>query len=86
MKELGRREVMSVLIEGGGATHASAFRAGIVDKVLFFVAPKIVGGRESVTAVEGEGVATMDLAVELENMTATPVGEDILIEAYVRKR
>ena len=59
MKELGARNITSVLIEGGGATHASAFDAGVVDKVVFFVAPKIIGGREAVTPVEGEGAARM---------------------------
>ncbi len=85
MKELGKREVTSVLIEGGGATHAAAFEAGIVDKVMFFVAPKIVGGATATTVVDGTGVATMSDAIALTDMTARPVGEDILIEAYVRK-
>lgn len=85
MLELGSREVTSVLIEGGGTTLASAFEARIVDKVLFFVAPKIIGGRDAITAVEGEGVARLSDALQLERMRATPVGEDILIEAYARK-
>jgi diaminohydroxyphosphoribosylaminopyrimidine deaminase/5-amino-6-(5-phosphoribosylamino)uracil reductase len=85
MHELGSREVTCVMIEGGGTTHASAFSAGVVDKVIFFVAPKIIGGREAVTAVEGEGAATMDEAILLDRMAARPVGEDLLIEAYVRK-
>ena len=86
MALLGEREITSVLIEGGGTTHASAFEAGIVDKVMFFVAPKIIGGRDAITAVEGEGVAAMDEAVLLERMTAEPVGDDLLIEAYVKAR
>jgi diaminohydroxyphosphoribosylaminopyrimidine deaminase/5-amino-6-(5-phosphoribosylamino)uracil reductase len=85
MHDLGAREVTSVLIEGGGTTLASAFEAGVVDKVLFFVAPKIIGGRDAITAVEGEGVARMHDAILLERMQAQPVGEDILIEAYVKK-
>ncbi len=85
MLELARRDVTSVLIEGGGTTHASAFEAGIVDKVMFFVAPKIIGGREAVSAVDGVGSETMSDAVPLEQMTATPVGNDILIQAYVSK-
>lgn len=85
MKELGSREVTSVLIEGGGTTHASAFEAGIVDKVMFFVAPKIVGGREAVSAVEGTGIEQMSEAIMLKDMTATPLGHDILIVAYVAK-
>jgi len=85
MRELGRRNITTVLIEGGGSTHASAFEAGIVDKVMFFVAPKIVGGREAITAVEGRGVEFMAEAIPLRDMTTTMVGEDILIEAYVAK-
>lgn len=83
MRDLGSRGVTSVLIEGGGTTLASAFGAGIVDKVLFFVAPKIVGGRDAITAVEGDGISHMSEALVLHNMRAMPVGEDILIEAYV---
>lgn len=86
MEELGARGVISVLIEGGGATHASAFEAGVVDKVMFFVAPKIIGGAEAVTAVEGRGAASLDEAIMLEAMTARPVGEDVLIEAYVARK
>ena len=84
MRELAARDVTSVLIEGGGTTHASAFAAGIVDKVMFFVAPKIIGGHDAITAVEGEGAARMADAVMLERMTARPIGEDLLIEAYVK--
>lgn len=85
MKTLGQRQITSVLIEGGGTTHASAFEAGIVDKCLFFVAPKIIGGKEAVSAVEGDGATRMADVVQLEHMHATPVGEDILIQAYVKK-
>ena len=84
MRELASREIVSVLIEGGGTTLASAFESGIVDKVMFFVAPKIIGGREAVTAVEGEGAKRIMDAIYLENMTSQTVGEDILIEAYVK--
>ena len=84
MDALGERQITSLLIEGGGTTHASAFEAGVVDKVLFFVAPKIVGGREAMTPVEGNGLETMDEAIALEQMNATVVGEDLLIEAYVK--
>lgn len=84
MDELGKRGVTSLLIEGGGTTHASAFMAGIVDKVMFFVAPKILGGRAAVSPVEGPGFETIDEAIQLDHMTATPVGQDLLIEAYVR--
>lgn len=83
-RTLGERGITSLLIEGGGATHASAFAAGIVDKVCFFVAPKIVGGAAAITPVEGEGVESLDDALHLEKMHAEAVGDDILLEGYVR--
>ncbi len=86
MQELGKRNVTSLLIEGGGTTHASAFEAGIVDKVMFFIAPKIVGGRDAVTPVEGQGIALMDDAIALDDVQVRLVGEDILVEGYVRQR
>jgi len=55
-----------------------------VDKVMFFVAPKILGGRDAVTPVEGPGFSSVDEAIQLERMTATTIGQDLLIEAYVR--
>jgi diaminohydroxyphosphoribosylaminopyrimidine deaminase/5-amino-6-(5-phosphoribosylamino)uracil reductase len=84
MQELGRREVTSVLIEGGGATLASAFAARIVDKVAFFIGPKIIGGHDAISAVDGVGAASLADATVLHGMQATNVGEDILIEAYVQ--
>ncbi|MBI2434530.1 MAG: bifunctional diaminohydroxyphosphoribosylaminopyrimidine deaminase/5-amino-6-(5-phosphoribosylamino)uracil reductase RibD [Candidatus Hydrogenedentes bacterium] len=85
MEELGRRDVTLLLIEGGGTTLASAFEDGIVDKVMFFIAPKIVGGREAITPVEGVGLATMDEAVQLADVETTHVGEDILVTGYVKQ-
>ena len=86
MLELGQRGVTSVLIEGGGATLASAFEADVVDKVMFFVAPKIIGGAEAVSAVEGQGAARLADAVQLTAMKTRKVGCDILIEAYVNRK
>ena len=85
MQALGERGVTSLLIEGGGMTLASAFEAGVVDKVCFFIAPKIVGGKDAVTAVEGEGRATMDEAISLCDMTCEAVGEDLMVVGYVKK-
>ena len=85
MRELAARDITSVLIEGGGTTHASAFDAGLVDKVMFFIAPKIIGGHDAISAVEGVGAEGMSDAIALEGMTARPIGRDLLIEAYVAK-
>ena len=85
LRVLGERGITSLLIEGGGATLAAAFETGIVDKVCFFSAPKIIGGTEAVTPVEGRGCETMEEAIHLAGLHATPVGDDVLLEAYVCK-
>jgi len=83
MASLGARGVTSVLIEGGGETLASAFFSGVVDKLCFFVAPKIIGGRDAVTPVEGKGIDHMNEALHFTDLTAQTYGEDVCLEAYV---
>jgi diaminohydroxyphosphoribosylaminopyrimidine deaminase/5-amino-6-(5-phosphoribosylamino)uracil reductase len=65
LRLLVRRGVLEVLIEGGGTVLASAFDARVVDEVLVFVAPKIIGGRQAITPVEGEGVCRVTDALHL---------------------
>jgi diaminohydroxyphosphoribosylaminopyrimidine deaminase/5-amino-6-(5-phosphoribosylamino)uracil reductase len=85
MQELGQREIDSVLIEGGGTLNFSALEEGIVDKVISFIAPKIIGGAASKTPVEGAGISHMNKAIQLENIQISRFHEDIMIEAYLRK-
>ena len=83
LKELAKREITSVLIEGGGETIASAFEAGVVDKVYFFIAPKVIGGREAPTSVEGKGIENAGRAIGLKRTSFRKIGDDLLIEGYV---
>ena len=83
MCELARREITSVLVEGGGQIHFSMLSAGFVDKVYGFIAPKIIGGANALTAVEGVGFEKLSDAVALKNFTAEKIGEDILLSGYV---
>ena len=64
----------------------SLLKAGVVDKVYAFVAPKIIGGREAKTPVEGEGFATLTEAVELTDLEARTIGRDVLLTGYVQKK
>ena len=75
--------VMHVLAEGGGELTASLFENKLVDEALFFIAPKIVGGRDAVTSVEGEGVKKMRSAISLGNLNITKFKKDILIRSEV---
>ena len=83
LRELASREITSILLEGGGTLNFSMFRAGLIDKVFAFVAPKILGGQNALTPVEGAGVEKLFDAVQLENLTAEKIGTDILICGYV---
>jgi diaminohydroxyphosphoribosylaminopyrimidine deaminase / 5-amino-6-(5-phosphoribosylamino)uracil reductase len=76
--------IYSVLIEGGGETIASAIEYGVADEIMFFFSPKIVGGRDAKTAVEGLGVSKMADARALKSMKIKKVGTDILIMARLK--
>ena len=84
MQELGRREITSVFVEGGGSIAFSLLAAGLVDKVHAFVAPKIVGGADAKTPVEGKGFQKLADAVELTGLTAETMAGDVLLTAYVK--
>ncbi len=79
-RRLGRMGIMSVLIEGGGETIASALEVGIVDKIMVFVAPKIIGGSAAPTPVGGKGITRVVDALPVRNVIVTRCGEDILVE------
>lgn len=85
MKELGQRNIDSVLLEGGGTLNFSALNEKIVDKVVTFIAPKIIGGESSKTPVEGNGIEFMAEAIELENMKFTNFNQDLMIEGSLKK-
>jgi diaminohydroxyphosphoribosylaminopyrimidine deaminase/5-amino-6-(5-phosphoribosylamino)uracil reductase len=80
---LARREISHLLIEGGGEVIASVLEAKAVDRVHFLIAPKIVGGRQAPTAVEGRGVTSLDRAIPLKNVGFRRLGQDLLVSADV---
>ena len=85
MERLGAREITSVLIEGGGETNAAAVAAGVVDKVMCFVAPKLIGGRDAPGPIGGEGAPTLKDVPQLQRIRITPIpdSDDLLIEGYL---
>lgn len=83
--QLGAMGISSLLIEGGSRVLASAFRAGIVDKVQFFYAPKILGGDDGVPICRGPGAEFMSQSVALKDISVHRFGDDVLIEGYVEK-
>lgn len=85
MKELGKRQVTSVLVEGGGELIGSLVEERLVDKFLFFISPKIIGGKNAITAVEGKGVTTIAHATSLKDVSHKKLGTDLLIEGYPKE-
>ena len=83
MRKLGEMEIDSVLIEGGGEIHASALKSGIVQRLMIYTAPKLIGG-DGKNAVGAIGVSVMDEAVMLKNTKITRLGDDILTEYEVK--
>ncbi|OGI04523.1 MAG: hypothetical protein A2X42_10370 [Candidatus Margulisbacteria bacterium GWF2_38_17] len=80
---LGERKLTSLMVEGGGTINSSFFNAGIIDKVLFFIAPKIIGGKDSPTPIDGAGILSMADVSNLNNVSFTQIGDDILVEGYI---
>ena len=86
LKVLGEREITSVLVEGGGILLGSLFDDGLVDKVVAFIAPIIIGGNEAKTAIGGKGVDKVVDSIKLKRVRVERLGEDIMVSGYVEER
>lgn len=85
MKILGEEKIDSILLEGGGNLNFSALNEGIVDKVQIYIAPKIIGGEKAKGVVLGSGIQDLKDAFLIDEVTYRNIGEDILIEGYIKK-
>lgn len=85
LKELGERQIQSVLVEGGSEVAGALFDGQLVDKVTFFIAPLIVGGRDAPTAVSGRGVERMVDAFRLADFEVVQRGQDFELTGYPHK-
>jgi len=83
MKKIAQLGMANILVEGGGTLIGALFDEGLVDKILFFISPKIIGGKEAISAVMGRGIARIDRAIKLRDVQLKRIGEDFLIEGYV---
>lgn len=84
LKKLAQLEITNILVEGGGTLNGSLFDEGLVDKVLFFISPKIIGGKDAIGSVMGRGISRMDKAIKLKDLSLKRIGEDFLVEGYVK--
>ena len=82
LNELGRRDVLTLVVEGGGVILGGFFDAGMVDKVTAVIAPMIVGAADAPAAVAGRGADRMAEALRLSEVTVERLGDDILVTGY----
>jgi diaminohydroxyphosphoribosylaminopyrimidine deaminase/5-amino-6-(5-phosphoribosylamino)uracil reductase len=84
LEVLGRRQITSILVEGGSILLGSLFDQRLVDKIIVFIAPIIIGGEEAKTAVGGKGVAKVVDSLRLERVSQERFGQDIMVTGYLR--
>lgn len=85
VQRAGAEKIDSILLESGGTLSEALLREGLVDEVMAYVAPKIIGGKMAKTPVEGDGIEIMSEAIELTDRMLLPIGNDILISGLVKK-
>lgn len=85
MKWLGEQNIDSILVEGGSTLNFSMIEDGLIDKVVSFIAPKILGGDQAKTPIGGRGIANIVDAIILRDFNVSTFEEDIMIESYIRK-
>ncbi len=86
LKVLGKRGIVTVLVEGGGKLLGSLFDHKLVDKVLAFISPIVIGGSQAKTAVGGNGVDSVVEALHLDRVNIRNFGDNILVSGYLKKR
>jgi len=83
LKTLGAENVTSLLVEGGGEVNASFLLNHLAQRVAFFYAPKILGGRDSRRAVAGDGVRSLSEVIQLADVRHERLGDDLMMTARV---
>ncbi|MFH1093568.1 MAG: bifunctional diaminohydroxyphosphoribosylaminopyrimidine deaminase/5-amino-6-(5-phosphoribosylamino)uracil reductase RibD [Candidatus Omnitrophota bacterium] len=84
MNKLYKHEISSVLVEGGGQINGACFDAGLVDRICFFTALKIIGGEQAVHSVAGKGISSLQKAIVIDKVKITKIDKDLLIEGKVK--
>jgi len=82
LEELGRHEITSLLVEGGAEVNYEALQSHQVDKLILFMAPKILGGKDSVPMVGGSGFGELEHSQVFQFTSVERIGPDLAIEAY----
>ena len=86
LKTLAQKEYTSLLLEGGGELAANALSAGIVDEVRFFIAPKILTGKDSRPVVGGLSPDSLDDSIQIKKWSHSIFGNDLCVTGYLNDR
>lgn len=84
-KELAKLEISSVLIEGGSTLIGQALKAGLVDRMMIYMAPRILGDQDGISSVRGLNITDINRSVGLEKITINHLKQDILVQGYVHR-
>lgn len=85
VSKLGKMGIDSILIEGGGTFHGTVLKSGLVDRIYCYIAPKLIGGKDAKSPVEGSGFSLMKEALEIVDTEIMQLGSDICITGRVSK-
>jgi diaminohydroxyphosphoribosylaminopyrimidine deaminase/5-amino-6-(5-phosphoribosylamino)uracil reductase len=85
MLDLGKRDVQGALLEGGPTLAWAAVEEGVVDKVIVYLAPKLIGGTDAPGVLAGRGFAPIGQALGLRIVSFDRIGEDLKVEGYVHR-
>ena len=82
LQRLGEEKIDSLLVEGGGETAAAFLEADLIDKVAFFIAPILIGGRDAIPAIGGVGAESVAGGGHVHDIEIERIGEDLLVTGY----
>lgn len=85
LARLAEEGVQTLLLEGGPTLAGSFLRAGLIDRLLLFVAPKLIGGADSPPIFAGPGAASMEEALAVSHVSWEPVGDDLMVIGYLQE-
>jgi diaminohydroxyphosphoribosylaminopyrimidine deaminase/5-amino-6-(5-phosphoribosylamino)uracil reductase len=83
LADLGRREIASVLVEGGGRVATSLLEGRLADKALFSISPRLIGGEKAVSLFGGRGADALANALSLASASIFRLGDDLIVEGYL---
>lgn len=83
IQRAGAEKIDSIMLESGGTLSEALLKENLIDEVIAFIAPKIIGGKGAKTPVEGEGFCMMDEAIELTDQIVETIGNDVLISGLI---